>query len=154
MTNERKRAVAVQLAPRAHVTDEMQNVIMRAFDGAGLEVTEWLPLAGEAQVSQETPRVGEPTLLVVVRGSAELSAEDECTSLAPSIALALSRIRTDLPGLPIGVKVLATEGSGWFGFRREDSADVVARGATMLTDRPRTPGAYGWDDARRAWIPI
>lgn len=147
-------SIAVQLAPSAHVTEEMLRVVMDALSIAGIEVTGWVPLEGEADLSH-WPRVAQPTFRLIVTGPRHRIANRKIADLNSKIADVLARIRSSLPALPVSINSVARDGVLWFNFRPSDSPEGIRRGIAALGEAmDRDAGALGWDDDTREWVAL
>lgn len=145
-------AITLQLAPSTHASEHMRRIILEAMSSAGLEVTGWVPLEGEAD-PVSWPRVAQPSLRLIISSLGEESLERSLSSVGLKIGDALARIRESLPGLPLSINIVVDGTKRWFSFRSSDSPEAVRRGATALGGVVASEsGALGWDDDAAQWV--
>jgi hypothetical protein len=147
-------SITLQLAPSAHVSEDMRRVVLESVDEAGLAFAGWVPLQGEADLAK-WPRVAQPSLTLILSWSDAQDAERFPSELGIKVGNALARIRALLPALPVGINVVVDRTVRWFSFRPSDSAEAMRRGASALESVfAGDSGAYGWDDEARHWISL
>jgi hypothetical protein len=149
MGNEVIPSISLQLAPSAHVTEEMRREVLEAVSNAGLAFTGWVPLEREADPTKWR-RVAQPTLRLIVTWSGGQGSHSELTS---KVGDALARIRASLPALPVSINIVVDGTVRRFSFRPSDSPEAIRRGASAVWEvLGGDAGAHGWDDDARRWV--
>jgi hypothetical protein len=146
-------AIGLQLAPSAHVTEDMRRAVLAAVTDAGIDVGGWVPLLGEANPTAWSVPVAQPSFRLIVSGSVDRSAEEVLLELGARVADALARVRSSVPSVPVSINAVSDDRRRWFSFRPSDSPDAVRRGVAALpTVLNGQDDALGWDDAPGKWI--
>jgi hypothetical protein len=147
--------VQIELAPSAHVTDEMRSAVLTAVRDAGLPMDGWLQLQGEAR-PEDWPdhRVAAPTLHLVVTTDAA-SATSVVVSRHSPLGEALASIRERLPKLPLGIRSEATARKRWWGFKPTATPNDIRRGMNEVVQVDEdSSDAMGWDGSAGVWAPM
>lgn len=147
-------SITVQLAPSAHVSDDMRRLVLESVSNAGLEVAGWVPLTGEADLA-EWPRVAQPSFRLILHWSDAADAERFPSEVGVKIGNALARIRGSIPDLPLSVNAVVDGTVRWFSFRPSDSPEAIRRGASALgAVLGSQSSSLGWDDDTRQWVTL
>lgn len=146
----------LQLAPSAHVTEEIRSTVVDAMTIGGLSVDGWLAMEGEAK-PEGWPhhRIAPPHLYVVVSSSAEGVAERFVAAKRSEMGNALAAVRQALPSLPLGMTTVSPTRRRWWGFRPSETPEGIRQGmdalASVIND---SVDALGWDGSVGAWVPM
>jgi hypothetical protein len=145
--------IHVELAPTATVTTQQRLTVERAFDEAGLSF-EWRTMRGDP-TTEDSARMGvsiaQPTLDVVLSTLDAIRSADLVRALLPELAAALTGIRRNAPGLPIGFQALTGSASTRFAFRPTATPESIVEALDRIETVDASTEVAGWDEHTSQW---
>ena len=148
-------ALTLELAPTAHVTDELRRDVLSSFAQQGFAGLSWEPLRGDPTPRPDI-RIADPSLHLVISAIRDATHDAFLHEHAVAVGGALASVRDAHPELPIGVVLRDKDGVRRAAFRLEDGADTIREGMCLLANALGTlaSGAIGWSFDDRAWIAL
>lgn len=144
--------VDLQLAPQAHVTEEMRTIVLDAMTTAGIKVSGWVGLPGELDPTTSPYPIAPPSLDVLVSGTDPANFLIECRR---DFAAAFATIRAALPGLPLGIATISGSRRKSLGFGPTESPAGIKLGFMRIAGALELPSnSLGWDGVRAEWFSL